>query len=119
MVSNRNIVTCILLTVVTCGIYGIIWCITLADDVKNASQDSSLPSGGMLILLTIITCGIYSFYWFYKAGLAMNQVRANIGLQNDESRPILYLILGVVQLGIVGFCLIQDDLNKYAVAQNQ
>ena len=44
-IKERNIVTCILLTIVTCGIYGIYWAIMLAKEsvsVKDPSDDGIL-----------------------------------------------------------------------------
>lgn len=112
MISRKNIVTCILLSFITCGIYGIIWFISLTDDVRIASGDERL-SGGKAFLFTIITCGIYSFYWAYLMGKAMMQAQAKSGLPvNDNS--VLYLILQIFGLGIVNYCLIQNDLNTIA-----
>ena len=35
VVQNRSIATCIILSIVTCGIYGIIWFINMVDDVNR------------------------------------------------------------------------------------
>lgn len=67
MIQKRNIVTCILLSLVTCGIYGIVWFINMTDDVAYLSEDPEM-SGGKAFLFTLITCGIYSFFWAYKMG---------------------------------------------------
>lgn len=67
MIQKREIVTCILLTFLTCGIYGIVWFINLTDDVAYLSEDPEF-SGAKAFLFTIITCGIYSFFWAYKLG---------------------------------------------------
>lgn len=64
---ERSIATNILLTIFTCGIYGLIWFISLTDDAGEASGDSS-PTGGMALLLTLVTCGIYQIYWHYMIG---------------------------------------------------
>ena len=112
MIKERNIVTCILLTIVTCGIYGIIWFIGLTDDAGFAADDSSI-SGGKAFLFTILTCGIYSLYWNYKMGKTVSAAKAKKGLPaNDNS--VLYLVLGLFGLGVVNYCLIQSDLNEIA-----
>ena len=41
-IKERNIGVCILLTLVTCGIYGIFWFISLTDDMRVASGDDRL-----------------------------------------------------------------------------
>ena len=59
-VENRNTVMNIILTIVTCGIYGIIWFINMVNDVNTVTQDEqSNQSGGTVFLLSLITCGIY------------------------------------------------------------
>lgn len=107
--TKKNIATQVILSIITCGIYGIVWFITLTDDAANASEDSSM-SGGMAFLLTIITCGIYGIYWAYKMGKMMSAAREKAGLSSSDN-SVLYLILQIVGLGIVNYCLIQSDLN--------
>ena len=68
MIERRNIAVCIVLTLVTCGIYGIYWIVCLTNDVNTVSGDVNGTSGGMVVLLTIVTCGIYGIYWAYKQG---------------------------------------------------
>lgn len=77
MIKKRDIVTSIILSFVTCGIYAIIWFISLTDDVGQVSGDERL-SGGKCFLLTLITCGIYGYYWAYLMGKAMMQAKAKI-----------------------------------------
>ncbi len=113
MVQKREIVTCVLLTIITCGIYGIVWFINLTDDVARVAEDNEL-SGGKAFLFTILTCGIYSLYWAYKIGkdLYIAQSKRNIPGASDNS--VLYLILGIFGLSIVTHCLAQSELNKMA-----
>lgn len=112
MVVKRNIVTCILLSIVTCGIYGIIWFISLTDDARVVSGDTRL-SGGKCFLLTIVTCGIYGIYWAYLMGKAMMQAKSNNNLPADDN-SVLYLVLQIIGLSVINYCLIQNDLNAIA-----
>ena len=116
MVAKRNIVTCIVLSIITCGIYGIFWFISLTDDVRVVSGDTRL-SGGKAFLFTIITCGIYGYYWAYIIGKAMMQAKSKNGLPADDN-SMLYVILQIFGLGIVNYCLIQNDLNSIADKKN-
>ena len=111
-IKERNIVVCILLSIVTCGIYGIVWFISMTDDTRAVSGDESL-SGGMAFLLTLITCGIYGYFWAYKMGKAIAQAKASRGLPADDN-SVLYIILQLFGLAIVNYCLIQNDLNNMA-----
>ncbi len=115
MIQKRNIVTCILLTIITCGIYGIIWMYQLTNDAATANQDVNL-NGTNAVLFTIITCGIYGIYWNYKMGKEVYEAQTKKGLSGSDN-SILYLILDIIGLGIVNYCLIQSDLN--AIAEKQ
>ena len=112
-IQKREIVTAIILSIVTCGIYGIYWMICINNDVKTVSGDDSLPTGGMLILLTIVTCGIYGIYWIYKVGKDMATAQTKCGLPAKDN-SVLYLVLELFGLGIVNYILIQNDLNDIA-----
>lgn len=67
-IEQRNIALCIILSIITCGIYGLYWIYKLTEDVNTLKGDPNATSGGIVILLGIITCGIYMWYWLYKAG---------------------------------------------------
>lgn len=61
MIKKRNIVLAVVLSIVTCGLYGIYWFICLNNDANALTPDDSYTtSGGMAFLFTLITCGIYS-----------------------------------------------------------
>ena len=109
--KERNIGTAIILTIITCGIYGIYWFVVLTDDVKTVSNDEKVASGGVALLLTIVTCGIYSIYWAYKMGELMAKAQLEKGMV-VKNNGILYLVLELFGLGIIDFALIQNDLNE-------
>lgn len=111
--QKRELVTCILLTIVTCGIYGIIWFVGLTDDVGRASGDKEFR-GGTCLLLIIVTCGIYGFVYAYKLGKNIGVIKQKVydsGYTEDDS--VLYLLLHLFGLSIVYNCLAQMELNKY------
>ncbi len=112
-IQNRNLALCIILSIVTCGIYGIIWMINLVNDLNTASGCENDTSGGMVFLLSLVTCGIYSYYWAFKAGEKIGEVhRRNGAGGGDES--VLYLVLSLFGFAIVVHALIQNELNKVA-----
>ena len=117
-IERREIVTCILLSFITCGIYGIIWFIKLTDDVRMASNDGSLPSGGTAFLYTLITCGIYGYFWAYKMGKGISNAKRERGLPSDDNST-LFVILQLFGLSIVVSCLVQSDLNAMSAMNGQ
>lgn len=112
MIEQRNIAVCIVLSVVTCGIYGIYWFICLSNDANTASGTFG-TSGGTAFILTLITCGIYGLYWAYKQGEKIDSAKNSRGIPSSNS-GILYLVLSIFGLGIVAYALMQDELNKLA-----
>lgn len=115
--TERNIATSIVLTIFTCGIYGIFWFISLTDDIRNASEDSSMPSGGTAFLLTLITCGIYGIYWAYRMGKGLAAVHQKMGDSVVSDNSILYLLLQIFGFGIINYAIMQNDLNNIARTQ--
>jgi hypothetical protein len=108
-IEKREIVTAIILTFVTCGIYGIIWGVKLARDavkVKDANDDALVE-----ILLVIFL----PFVGFYLCEKKLSEGCQARGIPHDDN-AVLYLILGLFGLGIVDYCLLQNELNKLADA---
>ena len=108
--KRRELVTAIILSLVTCGIYSIIWFIGLTDDAKTAAEDTSFPSGGLAFVLTLVTCGIYGIYWAYKIGELIKNAQIKRGM-TPKDNAVLYLILEIFGLNIVVMALAQNDLN--------
>lgn len=112
-IEQRNLALCIILSIITCGIYGLYWIYTMTEDVNRLSGNPNATSGGIVILLGIVTCGIYIWYWLYKQGDTLDQIKTQRGVPSSNS-GILYLILGIVGLSIVSYALIQNELNNLA-----
>ena len=112
--GQKNIVTCIILSIVTCGIYGIVWFIDMVNNLNEATGDPAAKSGGTVFLLGLVTCGIYLFIWLYKAGEQVNIAKSSRGLMVDSNSGVMYLLLGIFGLSIVSYAMIQSELNKIA-----
>ena len=116
-VKNRNIALCVVLSIITCGIYGIYWLVCLVDDLNVASGRTDDTSGGIVFLLSLITCGIYGIYWMYKAGEKVAYIKQRNTGEIASTSFVLYLILGIIGFGSVAYALIQSELNKVATLQ--
>ena len=112
MIQKRSIAVCIILSIITCGIYGIYWYICLNNGTNTASNTFG-TSGGMVVLLTLVTCGIYGFYWAFKQGEKLDAAKNSRGIPSSNS-GILYLILSLFGFSIVAWALMQNELNKLA-----
>ncbi len=112
MIQQRSIAMCIVLSLVTCGIYGIYWFICLTDDANTVSGTVG-TSGGMALVLSLITCGIYGLYWMYKQGEKIDAAKNARGIPSDNS-GVIYLVLAIFGFAIISYALMQDSLNKLA-----
>ena len=104
VISKRELVVAVLLSMLTCGFYGIYWFVKLTDEA-NAASGKDETSGIVAIIFTFITCGIYSIYWSYNMGEKMHAAGKRYGgeIANNST---LYLLLSFFRLDIVNYCLI-------------
>lgn len=109
--KQRSIPVAIILTIITCGIYGLYWFVCITDELNWASGHQGDTSGALSLVLAIVTCGLYSIYWAYKMGEKVEELRVHNGMPAGSS-PIVFLILDTIGLGIIDYALIQDNLNK-------
>ena len=112
-ISKRDLVLNIILTIVTCGLWGIVWEVRIADDIKLLTGEESLVSGIVLVLLSLVTCGIYFIFWVYNAGNKLELVKASYGLPT-ENKGLVYVVLSIFGFSIVALALMQNDLNTVA-----
>ena len=111
--QSKNIVTCIILSIVTCGFYSLYWLYCLVSDINAISDDPNAMSPVLVIILSFVTCGLYFLYWVYKAGSLLDQKMIETG-RTAESRPVLYVVLALFCLTIVTYVLMQDTINQLA-----
>ena len=106
-IKERSLVTALILSLVTCGIYSIFWFISLTNEMNKAAGKENDTNGGTAFLLNLVTCGIYGCFWAYKMG-----EKRDIVVNEKGSSNILYLVLSIFGFGIVVYALLQDTLNK-------
>lgn len=117
MKEERNIVLNLILTIITCGIYGLVWFVQITDDAREYSGDTEMQSGVLALVLTIITCGLYGFYWDYKMAKMLQDAQTKNNLPANDN-TIMYVILHLVGLEIVNYCLMQSELNSITRAKS-
>ena len=118
-IQKRDIALAIILSLITCGIYGIYWFIKITDDVKAVAEDNEgLSSGGLAFVFTLLTCGIYGIYWAYKIGELLKVAQQKNGVDVKDN-AIVYLLLELFGLGIIVFALAQSELNTIVDKKGQ
>ncbi len=112
MIPNRSIALCVVLTIITCGIYGWYWLYCLAQDIDTAANRPGDVSPALLVVLTIITCGIYGWIWAYQSAGKLNEAKALRGMPTDSNNNIIYLVLCILGFSIITWALMQNELNS-------
>ena len=113
VIPNRSVALYIVLTIITCGLFGIYWLVVLVNDLNTVTNEPGETSGIAVLLLGWVTCNIYNIYWLYKAGNRLDALKAANG-EARENRGIISLILSLFGLNLVAWDMIQNDLNKLA-----
>ena len=116
VVKEKSIGLCVVLSLVTCGIYGIYWLYTIAHDLNDLCESQNQEKGaepGLVVVLGIVTCGIYSLYYLWKAGKMVSSLtRSNGHHPSDDS--IVLMVLSILQLSLVSYCILQSHINGFA-----
>ncbi|MBL8000207.1 MAG: DUF4234 domain-containing protein, partial [Candidatus Kapabacteria bacterium] len=84
----QGIVSAILLSIVTCGIYSLFWR-AKQFRVINAWLGREEHSFLKYFLLTIVTCGIYGIYYEYKYAVTMVETQRMHNKETNDSLPLL------------------------------
>lgn len=107
MIKQRSLLTLILLSIITCGIYNIIFWYSYSDDMNRICQGDGKNTQNyiIVILLSFITCGIYYWVWLYGIGnrLSENAPRYETSFQENGTTLLLWMIIGSFFCGIGSF----------------
>lgn len=116
VVKEKSIGLCVVLSLVTCGIYSIYWLYTIAHDLNDLCESQKQEKGaepGLVVVLSIVTCGIYLLYYLWKAGKMVSSLtRSNGHHPSDDS--IVLMVLSILQLSLVSYCILQSHINGFA-----
>ena len=106
--KKKNIALSIILSLVTFGIYPIIWQYHLIQNVRTLKGSYS---GGVTELLCCMFVPFYSLYWWFSRGEYVKTVCKHYNYSVMGS-GILYLLLGLFGFGIVSYAIMQRDFNN-------
>lgn len=105
--EEKNIGFCIIMSILTFGIYHIIWLNSMVKKIRVLNNESTDTIGELLALIFI---PFYSIYWVYTRSqkLFFSSKKINIQLTDNS---VINLILSLFGLSIVSYAIIQNDLN--------
>ena len=112
-INKRRIGVCILLSIVTLGIYAIFWMYLLVKNVRAIKEDKS---NCILEMLCLIFVPFYALYWFVTRGNSIRQTYTKYDIYTG-SNQIACMILGLFGLHIVAFAIMV--IRKNAVSKKQ
>ena len=107
---ERNPVTVILLSIVTCGIYSLYWLYMVTSEINAALGEDKINF--VLYFLLGILCFPLVFVGMYKIDEGVVQLQTRIGLQG-KSNFVLWIILSFVGVGtLIMIYQVQEALNE-------
>lgn len=102
----------IVLTLITCGTYGIYWNYTLFRSMNTLLGREEFDFLKWF-LLCLITCGLYNAYYQYKIGAELQTylTERNVpGVSNNLA--LTGLVLSLFKLSVVAHAVFQYELNR-------
>ncbi len=87
------------LTIVTFGIYGLVWYVMTKDEINN--NGAEIPTAWLLVVPFV------NYYWMWKFCEGVETVTSE-GMSAGVAFMLLFF------LGVVGMAIIQSSLNKVA-----
>ncbi|MFM2132819.1 MAG: hypothetical protein RL156_100 [Bacteroidota bacterium] len=107
-----GIVRAIILSIITCGIYGLIWQ-NRRFEIYNAWLGRYQFSFWKWLGIGLVTCGIYFIYTEYIVARSLNEVQRRNGFEVETNYPLLFVILSITGLSIVAHCIEQSEINSW------
>lgn len=124
MIKKRSLAAFILLSLITCGIYGIVFMWGYVNDINRVcvGDGQESPNYIIVLLLSMITCGIYGMYWLYKQGDRLQNIAPKYGLSFQEggTTVLLWSLLGafIVVGPYVAMYILIKNLNAVGDVYN-
>ena len=113
MLENKSVATVIILTIVTCGIYGWVWLYKTADSLENQGQTGGMGAGVILVLSILLGSIGFLLFGMY-ADQNLNAIKARIGYPTADNK-VIYMILGFI-FPIILIGMVQNEINKITPA---
>lgn len=121
--TDRSLLKFILFSILTCGIYSIIFFSSISDDINRIAtgRDGKRTTHYCLMtfILSPLTCGIYAFYWWHTFSERIGEEARARGIYTDFSATTFWLwyVVGSLVCGLGPFvyvhmlCKTMNQLN--------
>ncbi len=102
----------ILLSLVTCGLYGLYWQYKQMA-VLNAWLGREDFSFLLWFFLSLITCGIFAIYYEHKMAKGINEIQEGRHFRVNNDLAIICLLLSIIGLALVSLAIQQGEINRF------
>lgn len=109
MLKKRSVPAIVILTIVTCGIYGLYWSWCAIKELHEAGKSSNMAPLAQFLLFFVYVGGII---FGINANENLNAIRRAKGVPEKDNK-VLYIVLYIF-LPIVAMALIQKEMNELA-----
>lgn len=106
--KKRSVAAVVILTLITCGIYGYYWLFVTARDLQKESGTSEI-SPVVILLLSLFVSVAGTALLGFDANTTVNALKAQCGMKQEDNK-ILWIVLGAL-IPIVLYGLIQNEVN--------
>lgn len=110
MIRQKSIIAVLLLSILTCGLYCLIWIYDTSAQLQGELKNANSPGTDLLLCLI---CFPYSFFWIYKTSKQIAEAEKNVGLPGTDN-AVVNLLLTFFGLGLVSMLIMQGQLNDIA-----
>jgi hypothetical protein len=107
LLKVRSIGLSIFLSLITFGIYGMVWNYSICKKIRLLNHESTECTGEWLCLEFV---PYYGLYWVYTRSKKISSGAAARGISMPDNGTIC-LVVSIFGLGIIAFALIQNSLN--------
>lgn len=115
--TERNPVVVLLLTFVTCTLYGYWWLFATSGELRRESGRDE-PNPWLDLILAVLTAGLWGLYATWRNSRIVHEVLTARGQDHgDQSLPVLLFNLSTFVWGagwMVSLVLLQVDYNRLA-----
>ncbi len=112
MIKQRNPVLVLVLSIVTCGIYGLYWVYQSLHELEQTTGKTDSMNSMVVLLLCLFLPSVGYLLYGMVLNDQLNALRAMHG-QPEEDNKVLYMILGFFIFVVLLF-MGQSEINKFA-----
>ena len=112
MIQKKDFLKVILLTIITCGIYEIIFLYEYDKELRSMLTHTKKrpPEYLLAFVLSLLSCGLFMFYWYYMVFVSQAEEAKATGVVFNVEDPVVMTICMIIPF--FSIYLLCDNFNK-------